>query len=689
MASLFEMLRRTPKVQQLDPDTGEPVGEAEDLGTEKPWSQDIDESGQPTGPKRILPVLSTTDRLARNARRNWASLVGGNPNPPVPEPSEGMATQQSLDPRTGDPIGEIQPLAVKRRAIPPGDGAGDRAYIAQQQALRDKVIPMGPVESEPATVNARRPGDTQGDRDFIAAQQALNARHVEPGVVEGPLSVALGSPTIQAHEGPEYRPSELRHSLAVGRVGNRLQPLPQFSALAPTAPQDGEDPQAVAARIAASGAKGGVAGASPAGMAARAMTGAAMGAGGGPAGIRPDVADYVSRRRAEDDEMRKAQLLGLGIKAFGGLQRAGGNFARDYTAARTNGRLRLGGSTPEQEARLAASAEAPVQNLLGERARRTASESADPDSEVSRKLRETFKAQMPGLAAKLPGFERFSANDIRGGQDKWMEAARRIQDDAHKTKAEELAARRLDVQDANTDLSRVQANENAAANRANARAIAGLAQGNRADALADKIEARKEGAKAKQDQADEKLLAQMGAKIPAEAAGFQEQYNEAKGVIDEAQRKGEGLPGVGLIAGNMPTRFLSDEGSRLRSATGQMLASYRKLITGAGMSNTERNELNSITGLLETNSDRDIREGVERLKRLQDATLQRVYAAYPQRLVGEYTQRNPALAVGAGSTTTAEAPPVTVTVKATGKSKTVTAQQAAKYANDPRFTVSP
>lgn len=111
------------------------------------------------------------------------------------------------------------------------------------------------------------------------------------------------------------------------------------------------------------------------------------------------------------------------------------------------------------------------------------------------------------------------------------------------------------------------------------------------------------------------------------APGFYQKHSEAKAIAAENP---DDLPGVGAIAGRLPNWMISDEGQNLRQAAGQMLAEYRKGITGAGMSDSERVEYGEITGLLQGGDEDAFRKGMDRLQRAMDARVGNRAAGSPR-----------------------------------------------------------
>lgn len=155
--------------------------------------------------------------------------------------------------------------------------------------------------------------------------------------------------------------------------------------------------------------------------------------------------------------------------------------------------------------------------------------------------------------------------------------------------------------------------------------------------------------------ADEKVDAQtkelQEAYDKAGGPQFYSKYDEAKAIMS---KYGKDLPGIGALDGRLPERLLSEDGRNLQGAVGSMLAEYRKGITGAGMSDSERVEYGQITGLLYSNSEASVRQGVDRLRRAMDARVQSIAGGYKPEAVARYAGRVPDfnLAVLGGERTT-------------------------------------
>lgn len=168
------------------------------------------------------------------------------------------------------------------------------------------------------------------------------------------------------------------------------------------------------------------------------------------------------------------------------------------------------------------------------------------------------------------------------------------------------------------------------------------------DQFADKLDETRKQHADKDVQGIEKAVGE-------DASNFASNAHTVDEILKKYPRDGD-LPGVGTVTGHMPDFGISDDGLALRQGLGQMLASYRHKITGSGMSNQERAELDSIAGIAKTGTDRQIRQAVGRLEQLQRNNLTRIYAGYDPAAVAEYAKRNPLLAVGGNQTATATAP---------------------------------
>lgn len=152
----------------------------------------------------------------------------------------------------------------------------------------------------------------------------------------------------------------------------------------------------------------------------------------------------------------------------------------------------------------------------------------------------------------------------------------------------------------------------------------------------------------KRNQRTDKQVQDLGEAVTKSGApGFYQQHSEASRIINE---NADDLPGFGRLAGRLPDFAVPREGVGLRQAVGQMLAEYRKGVTGAGMSDSERTEYGAITGLIQSGDEVAVKQGVERLKRAVDARTRSQAASFPTAAVERYAERTPipkeALGVG-------------------------------------------
>lgn len=162
-----------------------------------------------------------------------------------------------------------------------------------------------------------------------------------------------------------------------------------------------------------------------------------------------------------------------------------------------------------------------------------------------------------------------------------------------------------------------------------------------ADARQQRAASKRRGAGV--DPRGEKQLQDLGEAISkGGTAGFYSQYDAAKRIIDDP-RFAKDLPGFGRLAGRLPDDLIGKEGVELRQAIGQMLAEYRKGVTGAGMSDAERAEYANITGLLQSGNEDSVRAGVDRLRESMDARTRAFAAGMRPEVATEYGRRIPRL----------------------------------------------
>lgn len=130
-----------------------------------------------------------------------------------------------------------------------------------------------------------------------------------------------------------------------------------------------------------------------------------------------------------------------------------------------------------------------------------------------------------------------------------------------------------------------------------------------------------------------------------DAPAFYEQFSQVDSIMRENP---DDLPGFGQLAGRLPDFATNKSGVQLRQAVGQMLAAYRKAVTGAGMSDAERAEYDRITGLVQSGDEASVREGVKLMKNAMDARIRAVAGGYRPEAVSTYGERVPSFARAVG-----------------------------------------
>lgn len=278
---------------------------------------------------------------------------------------------------------------------------------------------------------------------------------------------------------------------------------------------------------------------------------------------------------------------------------------------------------------LASGAELPVKDLLARRAADKEKALSDPDSEYSIRFRSAVQKAMPGvysaeeLAQMTAADEPFVAQYGTMAQRLNERAAERERQDQQR--AEDVAFREREAAANRTDraASRTASAEERNLRREEMQALLGQKQ--------------QEREAVRSEQQVERLADEYS---KTGAPGFLQQYQTAKSIMDSPQYSDD-LPGFGPLAGRLPDAVTSDDGVRLRQAVGQMLAEYRKGVTGAGMSDAERAEYSRITGLLESGTEDRVRLGIDTLKGSMDARIRALAAGKRPDAVQTYAERNP------------------------------------------------
>jgi hypothetical protein len=157
--------------------------------------------------------------------------------------------------------------------------------------------------------------------------------------------------------------------------------------------------------------------------------------------------------------------------------------------------------------------------------------------------------------------------------------------------------------------------------------------------LADAKEGRESSAALRKEEAVDKATERLGKEIvDTGAPGFYMRYDEA---VDLLKKNPKDVPGMGRIEGQLPAEMLSDDGRKMRYLVGQLLSEYRKGQTGAGMSDAERAEYGVITGLVNSGTDKGVKEGLDLLRRALDARVQATGAGFRPEAVETLSKRTP------------------------------------------------
>jgi len=348
---------------------------------------------------------------------------------------------------------------------------------------------------------------------------------------------------------------------------------------------------------------------------------------------------------AGDEEFAAAQEEARARRAAAGIGRAGAMLNQAISGA---------GFDPSIYEGFAAEGDLPVRELLARREANKRKSLEDPFSDASKRLQMAVSKALPGVYSpkEIAGMTAADGDVVT----KYGEMRQRLdQRAAELSRADRIRTEDMGREDARladdrafraeqADLARQDrrdARSSAAADRA-------LRQEELAAMTADKVTQRQAERAEQQTRQFSETVGQSG------APNFYSQYQTAKGIMEDNPKD---LPGFGVAAGRLPDALTSQKGVDLRQSIGQMLAEYRKGVTGAGMSDAERAEYNRITGLVESGSEQRVRQGVERLRQAMDSRLQASAGGYRPDVVEEYGRRVPAIgaALGRGAGAPAEA----------------------------------
>ncbi|WFG54197.1 hypothetical protein Mx9_p90 [Myxococcus phage Mx9] len=163
---------------------------------------------------------------------------------------------------------------------------------------------------------------------------------------------------------------------------------------------------------------------------------------------------------------------------------------------------------------------------------------------------------------------------------------------------------------------------------------------------ADEIELeRLRAERRRQEQLEADVKALGGSIADAGVPEFFQRIDVAKGIFEKYP---DDLPGFGK-GGIIPDRALNTaltpqqatDARKLRMAIGQSLASYQKFITGAGASDAERENLNRITGLVQSGNEESVRLGAKMLEEAMASSVRARAAAHTPEAVEVYGRRVP------------------------------------------------
>lgn len=342
--------------------------------------------------------------------------------------------------------------------------------------------------------------------------------------------------------------------------------------------------------------------------------------------IPDDVRAYVTRTtQPARDELAEAQQRGAMLDFLSRQGAAYDNLARELI-----GRQRVQPSPSMRDV--------PAREVLARRAESERAAQRDPSSAEAQRLRLLLSATGADLSPEM-----LAALTPSDGEDAFRVAGMRLSsrdkqaalDAASAKAAAEAERKRLEAEAAEARRKQADAWEREKFNRT---------LGSReAEGAKNRVSAERRAALLagnKQEADDLKQRLDLGKEFTDSGAPeFYSQYTRAKSILDK-YKPGE-LPGYGFVEGRVPDRFMSDDAIAVRQGIGQMLASYQKMITGAGASDAERANLSRITGLLESNDERAVRMGVDMLREAMDNKVASLAAGYKPSVVEDYAARAP------------------------------------------------
>lgn len=160
----------------------------------------------------------------------------------------------------------------------------------------------------------------------------------------------------------------------------------------------------------------------------------------------------------------------------------------------------------------------------------------------------------------------------------------------------------------------------------------------REDAAAERLERETHKREDAQAKAHREGVEKLSKALPDDASAFYTDVAEIESLTSE-----DGVPGVGPLEGRLPDFLTGEQGLKVRQAAGRIGAAYRKLISGAGVSESEKKELNRVTGLLESGKEVQFKEGLKGMKKLYEAGLRQKFAGFPREVVSTYLENSQVL----------------------------------------------
>lgn len=129
----------------------------------------------------------------------------------------------------------------------------------------------------------------------------------------------------------------------------------------------------------------------------------------------------------------------------------------------------------------------------------------------------------------------------------------------------------------------------------------------------------------------ENKVVELSKALPADYEDFGKKYQTIKGLV--ASGKGD-IPGVGEFDSRLPNWMQSNAGIKLKKEAMQLNLAYQHLITGAGASDKERQQLAQATTDME--NEQSFLAGLESLKNLYDSKVRQIRAGFSDEVLKQY-----------------------------------------------------